>query len=402
MKSYFVKLPDRKNTNSIKWDFIRDPSNFKTLRTISSFHPEKPIIPMWVADMDFECPKEVIKALEERVRHGIYGYSMASDSYYDSILKWMKKRHGWLIDKEWITITPGVLPALKSAVRAFVKPGEKVLIQPPVYYPFFSAAECNNAELKLNPLRLDGDRYSFDIEKFERIVSSGDIKLFILCNPHNPVGRVWTKDELTRIGEICLKNNVIVLADEIHLDLVYSWSKFTPFASISKEFADISISCTAASKTFNLAGFYTSNIITSNPKLKAQFDRTLYASGANEINLFGLVATETAYRHGEKWLREVMGYIEENYLYIESFIETNIPKIKVFKPEGTYLVWLDFSRFGLSRTELSNLLINKAGLGLDEGIGFGKQCESFVRMNIATSRKTIEEAMNRLAELFVN
>lgn len=198
------------------------------------------------------------------------------------------------------------------------------------------------------------------------------------------------------IGDICLKNNVIVVADEIHSDLIYSWSKFTPFASISKEFADISVSCTAASKTFNLAGFYTSNIIISNAKLKTRFDHTLYASGANEINLFGLVATEVAYRHGEKWLTEVMSYIEENYLYIESFVKKNLPKIRVFKPEGTYLVWLDFSHLGLSRTELSNLLINKAGLGLDEGIAFGNQGEGFARINIATDRKNIEETMLRL------
>lgn len=402
MNSNFIKTVDRKNTNSIKWDFIRDSSNFKTLKKISSLESEKPFIPMWVADMDFRSPQEVIDALIQKVNLGIFGYTYASDSYYASIINWMKKRHDWEIDRKWISVTPGVVPALKLAIRAFVKPDEKVLIQPPVYYPFFSAAECNNAKLEFNPLLQGKDRYCFDIEGFEKIISLGGIKVFILCNPHNPVGRVWTKDELLRIGEICLKNNVIVIADEIHSDLIYSWSKFTPFASINKEFADISVSCTSASKTFNLAGFYTSNIIISNAKLKTQFDHTLYSSGANEINLFGFVATEAAYIHGEKWLDEIMTYIEENYLYIESFIKNNIPGIKVFKPEGTYLVWLDISRLGLSRIEFNNLLINKAGIGLDEGVAFGNQGEGFVRLNMATGRTNIEEAMHRLAEVFIN
>lgn len=396
MSPSFVKLPDRKHTNSIKWDFIRDPANFKTLKKIASFDTEIPIIPMWVADMDFECPEEVINALELRVRHGIFGYSYASASYYDSVVNWMQKRHNWNIDKRWITITPGVVPALKLAVKAFLKPDEKVLIQPPVYYPFFTAAECNDIKLELNPLKQLGNRYCFDFEGFERIVSRGEVKMFILCNPHNPVGRVWLRDELIQIGELCLKNNVLIVSDEIHADLIYSWSKFTPFASINREFEQHSIICTAASKTFNLAGFYTSNIIIPNQELKKQFDHTLHASGANEINLFGLIATETAYRYGERWLEEIVTYIEDNYLYIESFIQRDLPKIKVFKPEGTYLLWFDMSQLGLDRTLLNDLLINKAGLGFDEGIAFGQDGAGFVRMNIATSRKNIEETMHRL------
>ncbi len=392
----FDKSVDRVNSDSIKWDFIREPGNSKTLRRLSSFNAEKPIIPMWVADMDFKCPQEVTDALALKVKHGVYGYTMASDSYFGSVVNWMKKRHGWDIDRKWITVTPGVVPALKLAVRTFVKPGEKVLIQPPVYYPFFASAECNNAKLELNPLLKDADRYFFDFAMFEKIISSGDTKLFILCNPHNPVGRVWTREELTLIGEICLKNNVIVLSDEIHGDLIYSWSKFTPFASISKEHEQISITCTAASKTFNLAGFYTSNIIIPNESLKKQFDSNLYSSGLNEIGTLGYVATEAAYTHGEKWLAEVMNYIESNYLYIESFIKANIPKIKVFRPEGTYLVWLDFSSLGLNGKELSNFLIKKLGIGLDEGMAFGQHGEGFARLNMATDRKNIEEAMQRL------
>ncbi|HBM17406.1 MAG TPA: cystathionine beta-lyase [Lentisphaeria bacterium] len=400
MFSAKIRTLDRKGTDSVKWDFVRDPSNCFSLKLSSAIDSKKEILPMWVADMDFECPEKVIEALSKRIQHGIYGYTYAASSYYESVSNWMWKRHGWKINPNDITITPGVVPALKIAVKTFAGHGEKVIIQPPVYHPFFSAAECNRASLELNCLINHGETYAMDFEGFEHIVRNRDVKLFILCNPHNPVGRVWSREELLKIGEICLKYGVIVVSDEIHSDLIYSWSRHTPFASISKEFADISITCTAASKTFNLAGLYTSNIIIPNPKLKELFDNVLSSSGANEVNIFGLIATEAAYRHGESWLKELMSYIESNYLYIEAFVKNNMPKIKLFKPEGTYLLWIDMSALELSRSEINNLLLDKAGLGLDEGLAFGNEGVGFLRLNMATSMKNIKEAMDRLLKAF--
>lgn len=381
MKKYdFDTVIDRRNTSSMKWDT----------------NPDASLLPMWVADMDFPGPPEVIEAVRKRAEAGVFGYTVPFDGYYGAIIDWMKRRHRFDVKKEWIKFGPGVVPALNMLLHACTQPGDKVIIQMPVYYPFFVSIKNNHREILDNPLKFVDGRYEMDFDDLEIKARDPLAKVMILCSPHNPVGRVWTKDELTRLGEICLKNNVIVLSDEIHNDLILRGYQHTVFASISEDFARNSVVCVAPSKTFNMAGLQTSSIIIPDEKLRSLYSDVLESNFMRRPNLFGIVALEAAYRHGEAWLEELLDYLQGNLDFMTDFIARNIPRIKIIKPEGTYLVWMDFRELGMRGRDLENFMLNKAKLWLDEGYIFGDAGNGFERINIACPRATLAEALRRL------
>jgi len=396
MQYDFNREINRRGTHSIKWGFMQDEEDPLRAKATEAFFGENRILPLWVADMDFASPRPVVEALIERAEHGLYGYTGKTDSYCEAVVTWMRKRHGWEIAPEWICTTPGVVPALNMLVRAFVAPGERVLIQRPVYYPFFGAIENNGAEMVVNPLVYENGRYRMDFGDLEEKARDPRVRLAILCSPHNPVGRVWTADELTRFGEICLKNDVLIVSDEIHGDLIYRGNKFVPLASLGEAFAQNAITCTAPSKTFNLAGLHTSNIIISNPELRGRFEKTLQSNGLFGINAFGVVAVEAAYNHGEEWLAQVLDYLEGNLRYLEDYVSGRIPQVTVIRPEGTYLVWMDCRRLGLDKDGLKRLMLKEARVYLDEGFLFGPEGEGFERINIACPRSILVEALERI------
>jgi cysteine-S-conjugate beta-lyase len=392
----FDQKIDRSGSNSIKWEFKQregDPHHWdRTDRSLG----EDGVLPMWVADMDFLCPEPVIQAIAARAQRGIYGYTAPGDGFYRAVVNWMSRRHGWDIDPDWICITPGVVPALHMLVRAFTSPGDRVVIQPPVYYPFRSAIERNGAEVVANPLIYEAGRYRMDFADLEQKVQDPRTKMLILCSPHNPVGRVWTRKELLRLGEICIANNVLVVSDEIHGDLIMRGVMFTPFAKISDEFAEHSITCTAPSKTFNLAGLQTSCTIASNPDLRVRLIEVIESNGLSLPNAFGVVALQAAYNHGEAWLEQALDYVSGNLEYLEAFVHKNLPQIDVVRPEGTYLVWMDCRRLGISDEALKKLMLEDARVYLDDGPLFGPEGAGFQRINIACPRSILIEALERI------
>jgi cystathionine beta-lyase len=332
LKYDFDKIIDRRNTNSVKWEMTQ----------------EKDILPMWIADMDFKTADPIINALGKRVQHGIFGYASIPDEYYEAEVNWWEKRHNYKIKKEWIEVTTGVIPSLSAAVQAFTEPGDKVLIQTPVYNYFNSSITNNRCEIVLNELKYNGEFFEIDFEDFEKKASDDKVKIFILCNPHNPVGRAWSRDELERLGEICLKHNVLVVVDEIHRDLVYKGNKHIPFAAINEKFLMNSITCTAPSKTFNIAGLKASNIIIANEECRKKVNRSLNINETIEPNVFGIEALIAAYNHGEEWLDQLLEYLEGNLEYLLSFINKNIPKLKVVVPQATYLIWINCKSFNMN------------------------------------------------------
>ncbi len=379
----FDSVIDRHNTNSMKWDFT------------DSFFSMKGLLPMWVADMDFRAPGSVIDAVKKVAEHGIFGYSGIPDSYYDALIQWMEHRHRWKIKREWSVFTPGVVPALYMLVRAFTQPGDQVIVQTPVYYPFFSAVQNNNRELLDNPLQLKDGRYFMDLHDLENKLTPRT-KMLILCNPHNPIGRVWSEQELYDLGELCLKNNILVVSDEIHEDIVYPGFTHIPFHSISREFADNCVVCTGASKTFNLPGLQVSNTIVSNRDIKERFQKEVQSCGIFSPNIFGIAATEAAYRHGEPWLTALLGYLKKNFAFLKEFAAQRIPGLKVTELQGTYLAWLDFRDCGIPPDKLGTFVREDAGVGLEAGIIFGCKAEGFERMNIACPRSILEEALLKI------
>ena len=396
MKYDFDREINRRGTNSVKWEFIKHGDGLLYREEPDDSSLCTRLLPMWVADMDFPCPEPVVEALVARAQHRLFGYTSPTDSYYNAIVNWMNKRHGWDIEPEWICITPGVVPALNMLVKTYVSPGDKVLIQTPVYYPFNKAVENSDGVLVTNSLVYEDGRYSMDFVDLEEKTKDPRVKMAILCSPHNPVGRVWTRDELLRFGEICLKNNVLVVSDEIHGDLILEGYVFTPFAGISEAFAQSSITCTAPSKTFNLAGLKTSNIIIADKKLRARFKKTLERTGLRGVGTFGVVALEAAYNHGEEWLSQVLDYIMDNFRYLEKYIAEQLPQIIVVPLEGTYLVWLDCRSLGLGKLELEQLMLEEAKVYLDEGYIFGTEGEGFERVNLACPRSVLVEALERI------
>ncbi len=396
MRYDFDREVDRRGTDTLKWEFMQAGEDLLHWEhTDRCFGPQR-TLPLWVADMDLPCPQPVVDALVARAQHGIYGYTDRTEAYYQSVVGWMRRRHGWEVAPEWILTTPGVVPALNMLVRTFLSPGEKVLIQPPVYYPFFSAIQNNRAAVVGNPLLLEGGRYRMDWDDLEARLSDPQVRMAILCSPHNPVGRVWTRDELSRFGRMCLEHGVPVVSDEIHGDLVRRGQTFTPFGTLEQALVQNAVICTAPSKTFNLAGLQASNIIIPNPDLRARFGATLQSDGLFGINVFGSVATQAAYNHGEEWLEQLLDYIDGNLDYLESFVRERIPRIKSIHPEGTYLVWLDCRDLGLDKCALKRLMLDEARVYLDDGFLFGSEGEGFQRINIACPRSILVQALERI------
>ena len=380
----FDKIVDRRNTRCLKYDFAVER------------HMPADVLPLWVADMDFETSSYIEDALIERAKHAIYGYSEVKTPYFDILKNWMKRHHDWDIKRKWLIKTPGVVFALAMAVKAYTEPGDAVLIQQPVYYPFSEVVVDNGRRVVSNTLYLGEDnRYHIDFEDFEQKIVENQIKLFFLCNPHNPVGRVWTREELTRLGDICVKHHVTVVSDEIHEDFVFK-GKHQVFANVKKEYEDITVTCTAPSKTFNIASLMISNILIPNPELKRKFKKQLDAAGISQLNVLGLVACEAAYEHGEEWYQAMHAYVRENIEFVKQYVEEQLPGVKMVEHEGTYLVWLDFRGTGLGVDELDDKIINQAKLWLDSGKIFGTCGEGFQRINVACPRKVLEEAMERI------
>ena len=380
----FDKIIDRRNTRCLKYDFAVE-------RNMPA-----DVLPLWVADMDFETSSYIEDAIIERAKHAIYGYSEVKTPYFDILKKWMQKHHDWDIQRKWLVKTPGVVFALAMAVKAYTEPGDAVLIQQPVYYPFSEVIKDNGRNVVSNTLYLGEDnRYHIDFEDFEQKIVDHKIKLFLLCNPHNPVGRVWTKEELTRLGDICVKHHVTVVSDEIHEDFIFK-GKHQVFANIKKEYEEITVTCTAPSKTFNIASLMISNILIPNPELKRKFKHQMDAAGISQLNVLGLVACEAAYEHGEEWYQAMKAYVKENIEFVKQYVEEQLPSVNMVEHEGTYLVWLDFRGTGLSVEELDDKIINQAKLWLDSGKIFGSCGEGFQRINVACPRKVLEEALERI------
>ncbi len=354
------------------------------------------IVPVWVADMDFESPKPVVDAIVKRAEHSIFGYTFRPSSYYESIINWFSKRYNWEVNKDWINYSPGVVPALSFIASSFSHLGDKIIVQSPVYSRFLEVITENRRQILNNPLKLKNGIYVIDFDDFEEKANDSRAKLFFLCNPHNPVGRVWTREDLIKLGRICIKNNIIIVSDEIHSDLIYKGHKHVVFASISEEFAQNSITLNSPSKTFNLAGLQTSVVIIPNKKYYKIYDNMISSLKVGRSNVFGLVALEAAYNFGESWLEQLLEYLEENLKYLTNFFKERVPKIKVIKPEGTYLVWLDCRQLGLNDLELRKFIIEKAKVGLVDGYKFGQGGEGFQRINIGCTRIILKESLERI------
>lgn len=382
----FDRIINRKNTDCLKYDFA-----------VKRGMPAD-VLPLWVADMDFETSSYIEDALVERAKMGIYGYSDAQTPYFEAVAGWMKRHHNWEPKEEWLIKTPGVVFALAMAVKAYTAPGDAVLIQSPVYYPFSEVIADNGRRVVSSTLVLgDDNRYHMDVADFEEKLKAENVKLFFLCNPHNPVGRVWTKEELTAIGDLCVQYGVTVVSDEIHGDFIFK-GEHQVFAAIKKEYEDITITCTAPSKTFNLASMMMSNIFIANPELRAKFRKQLDAAGMSQLGVMGLVACETAYNKGEEWYEAMLSYVKANAEFTRQYVEEQIPGVKMIDLEGTYLVWLDFRETGLSVDELEDLIINKTKLWLDSGKIFGDCGRGFQRINIACPRAILTEALERIRD----
>ena len=384
----FDEIIDRRNTSCLKHDFA-----------VERGYPAD-ILPFWVADMDFRAPAPVIDALKARAEHGIFGYTQVKDDYFAVLQNWFRTRHDWTVERRELILTPGVVFAIATAIRAFTIKGDAVLIQQPVYYPFANMIRQNERVIVDNPLRLIEGRYEIDFADFEQKIIEHRVKLFILCSPHNPVGRVWTRAELEQIAAVCLRHNVIVVADEIHEEFVRPGFRHVPFASLSEEAAAITVTCTSPSKTFNLAGLQISNIFIRNTQLRRRFKEELSRTGYDEPNTLGLTGAKAAYEHGAEWLTQLLAYIEENHARTKSFLAAHLPKVQIIEPEGTYLLWLDFRSYGLSDETLNEKIIREAHLWLDDGPIFGAGGSGFQRINIACPWATLETGLQNLAKAF--
>lgn len=388
MKYDFSTIIDRANTSAIKIE--RLPSLFGNAQAL----------PMWVADMDFATPPFVINRLNQRLNHPILGYTAADNVYNDAIIKWQYNRHGWEIQSSWLAFAPGIVAGLNYAVQAFTQPGEKVLVQTPVYHPFFYAVNNNGRELIKSPLTYTENSYGINFQALEEEMKNG-VKLFILCNPHNPVGRVWTKDELTKMAEICLKYDITVISDEIHADLIFKPHRHIPFASLSPQIADKTITFNSASKTFNIAGLTSAYAILSNPDMLKAYNRQLELNGTVRGNIMGYEAVKAAYSaDGQIWLDQVLEYIGENLMLVKEYLAAYIPKITMVEPQGTYLLWLNFRAFGIDHPELKHMLSRDAGIALNDGQMFGSDGTGFFRMNLATPKSNVQEALERFKKVF--
>ena len=380
MKYNFDEIIPRRGTNSYKWDSAGDAD----------------ILPMWVADMDFRTAPPVVEALRKRVEHGIFGYVRVPDAYYAAVTNWFARRHDWQIEKEWIIYTTGVVPALSAVIKALTAPGDKVMVQTPVYNCFFSSIRNNGCGMIANPLIYRNGTYQIDFADLEQKAADPNVKVLLLCNPHNPAGRVWTKQELTRIGDICIRNNVWVVADEIHCELVFPGHTYIPFASISHEFLMHSVTCTSPSKAFNLAGLQIANIISADTDMRMKIDKAINVNEVCDVNPFGVEALMAAYNDSKEWLEELKQYLFANYSYLRAYFAEYLPEFPVSILEGTYLVWVDCSVLNQSSDEIVKTLLEKEKLWVNEGGLYGEAGEGFIRINIACPRQQLIEGLNRL------
>lgn len=383
MKYDFDRVIDRENTNSIKYDR-------------AGRKKPKDVLPLWIADMDFETPPCVIDALVRHSKHGIFGYSDTGEAYFQVLQSWFSRRFDWHIEPDWLIKTPGIVTAIHIAIRALTRKGDAIIIQQPVYYPFASAVQLTGRRLVVNELLYDEGYYRIDFDDFEKKIRQNNVRLFILCNPHNPVGRVFTREELMRLGDICLRHGVLVIADEIHQDFIYKGHRHCVFESLHPAYRDIAITCTAPSKTFNLAGLQLSNIFIPNPRLRGAFISEYAQSGLSQSPVMGIVACRAAYEGGEEWLYELLQYLSGNMALIGAFLQERMPHIKLVGPEGTYLAWLDFTALRLGAKELDERITNRAGLWLNNGATFGAGGAGFMRLNAACPRQVLQEALERL------
>lgn len=385
MKYNFDEIIPRHGTNSVKWDSVADAD----------------VLPMWVADMDFRVAPAITQTLQQRVAHGIFGYACVPDAYYESVIRWFKRRHNLEIQKDWIIYTSGVVPAISAIIKALTQPGDRVLIQGPVYNCFYSSIRNNGCEVVSNSLVAEGSTFRIDYEDLEEKASDERVKLMLLCNPHNPAGRVWTHEELTRIGDICLRHGVFVVADEIHCELVYPGYSYTPFASLSETIRQHSVTCLSPSKGFNIAGLQIANIVAPNAEVRKKIDKAININEVCDVNPFGILATIAAYNEGEEWLLQLLDYLKGNYETLAQFCQQYLPNFPITTLEGTYLVWMDCRSLGLSSEELEHRLVKEAKLWLNAGTMYGSEGEGFMRWNIACPRSVMLQGLERFRD-FVN
>ncbi|WP_286033599.1 MalY/PatB family protein [Fusobacterium necrogenes] len=386
MKYNFDKPIDRTNTNSKKW-------NSEIYK--ETYHGHTDLLPLWVADMDFKVAQPILNSMKEIIEHGVLGYTSTDEEYYQAIINWNKKRKNSEIKKEWIVFTNGVVPAISFMIQAFTQKGDNILIQTPVYHPFRLTTENNERNIIINPLINNNGIYSMNFEDFEKKIIENHIKAFILCNPHNPVGRVWTKEDLIRLGDICLKHNVLIISDEIHSDLIFKEHKHCSFLTLEKKYFSNLIVCTAPSKTFNLAGIQTSFIIIPDENLRKIYQKTLRNVRIETPNSFGIAAIKSAYTQGEEWLEQVIEYLDENRKFIEKFLRKNLPNTKYIKPEGTYLAWIYLGDI-LKNRDIEKFFEEEAKVAIDYGHWFGEEGKGYIRLNFACPRIILEEALNKI------
>ena len=383
MTVFFDEVIDRKNTASLKWDCCKQRFN------------KEDIIPMWVADMDFKSPDRIIQAIIKRAEHGVYGYTESSEKLARTIMNWLAKKHQWNVEKSWIVHTPGVVTSLNAAILSFTNVGDKILMQTPIYYPFYSSIQDNLRELVTNPMKNIDGFYTMDFDDLEKKLAHG-VRMMILCSPHNPIGRVWRQNELEKVARLCKKYNVILISDEIHSDIVYKGYKHIPIASLGEEECLNSITLISPTKTFNIAGLCQSSAIIANEQYRRKFKNTINRTGAGMLNIFGLEAADTAYSCCEDWLEELMSYLQSNLDIVEEYFEKHIPQIKVIKPEATYMVWLDCNQLPLEMEKLKDFFTLNAGIGLNDGITFGKEGFGFQRLNFACPKTLLMEGLERI------
>ena len=386
MKYDFDEIIPRRHTNSYKWDGATDSD----------------VLPLWVADMDFRTAPAITEALKQRVEHGIFGYTRVPDEYYEAVTAWFKRRHGWDIRREWMIYTSGVVPAISAIIKALTGPGDKVLVQTPVYNCFFSSIRNNGCEVASSPLVYEDRTYRMDLEDLERKASDEKTKVMLLCNPHNPAGRVWTREELTAVGEICIRHGVTVVSDEIHCELVYSGHRHIPFASISDDFLRHSVTCVSPSKAFNIAGLQIANIIAPDETMRRRIDKAININEVCDVNPFGVIATMAAYNEGEEWLGQLLDYLWQNYLFLVEFCRTHLPDFPVARLEGTYLAWMDCRTLGIGSEELEQLLVGEAKLWLNAGTMYGAEGAGFMRWNLACPRSVLKQALARFKAFVEN
>lgn len=382
--SQFDGVVDRRGSGSYKWDIEEGDD----------------VLPMWVADMDFKTAPVVIEALQKRVAHGVFGYTSVPDAYYDATINWFKRRHNWEVKREWFIYTSGVVPAISAIINAVAEPGDYVITQTPAFNCFFSSIRNDKCKLLPNPLIYKDGKYSIDFDDLEKKAADPKAKVMILCNPHNPSGRVWTEAELRKVGEICLKHNVFIIVDEIHNEIVYDGYKYIPFASLSEEFLMHSATCVSPSKSFNMAGLQISNIFAADPEIRAKIDKSINVNEVCDVNPFGVVALIAAYNEGEQWLKELIQYLHNNYLYVKEFFEKNLPQFPVITLEGTYLVWIDCKCLGMKSAEIAEKLLKEEKLKLSPGTLYGDDGEGFIRLNIACPKSTLIKGVEKIYNLF--